>query len=75
MVVNKQERECAIVDIAVAGDKRIVEKENEKVNKYHELKQKIPRMWNTRTVQVINIVVGLFASLTKNLKNWLESWT
>ena len=75
MVVNKQERECAIVDIAVAGDKGIVEKENETVNKYHELKQKIPRMWNTRTVKVINIVVGLFASLTKNLDNWLESWT
>ena len=26
MVVNKQDRECAIVDIAVAGDKRNVEK-------------------------------------------------
>ena len=25
VAVNKQERECAIVDIAVAGDKRIVE--------------------------------------------------
>ena len=75
MVVNKQERECAIVDIAVAGDKRIVEKENEKVKKYQELKQKIPRMWNTRTVQVIKIVVGSLASVTKNFENWLESWT
>ena len=26
VAVKKQERECAIVDIAVAGDKRIVEK-------------------------------------------------
>ena len=26
VVVNKQERECATFDIAVAGDKRIVEK-------------------------------------------------
>ena len=34
MVVNKREKECAIVDIAVAGDKRIVEK----VKKYQELK-------------------------------------
>ena len=65
MVVNKQEIECAIVDIAVPGDKRIVEK----VKKYQELKQKIPRMWNTRTVQVIKIVVGSFASVTKNLEN------
>ena len=75
MVVNKQERECAIVDIAVPGDKRIVEKENEKVKKYQELKQKIPRMWNTRAVYVIKIFVGSFGSVTKNLKNWLESWT
>ena len=71
MVVNKQERECAIVDIAVAGDKRIVEK----VKKYQQLKQKIPRMWNTKTVREIEIVVGSFASVTKNLENWLESWT
>ena len=74
MVVNKQERECAIVDIAVPGEKRIVEKENE-VKKYQELKQKIPRMWNTKTVREIKIVVGSFASVTKNLENWLESWT
>ena len=33
MVVNKQKRECAIVDIAVEGDKGIVEK----VKKYQEL--------------------------------------
>ena len=71
MVVNKQERECAFVDIAVPGDKRIVEK----VKKYQELKQKIPRMWNTKTVQETKIVVGSFASVTKNLENWLESWT
>ena len=75
MVVNKQERECAIVDIAVPGDKRIVEKENEKVKKYQELKQKIPRMLNTRAVHVIKIFVGSFGSVTKNLENWLESWT
>ena len=37
MVVNKQERECAIVDIAVAGDKRIVEK----VKQYQELNGKL----------------------------------
>ena len=34
VAVNKQERECAIVDIAVAGDKRIVEN----VKKYQKLK-------------------------------------
>ena len=72
MVVNKQERECAIVDIAVAGDKRIVEKENEKDIKYQELKREIARIWNMRTVQEIQIVVWSLGSVTKNLDKWLE---
>ena len=38
VVVNKQERKCT-VDIAEATDKRIGEKENEKVDKYQDLKR------------------------------------
>ena len=72
VVVNKQERKCPIVDIAVPGDKRIGEKENEKVKKYQELKREIARMWYVRTVQVIPIVVGSLGSVTKNLDKWLE---
>ena len=72
VVVNKQERECAIVDIAVEGDKRIVEKENEKNIKYQELKREIARIWNMRTVQEIQIVVWSLGSVTKNLDKWLE---
>ena len=43
MVVNKHERKCAIVDIAVPEDKRIGEKENEKIEKYQELKREKKR--------------------------------
>ena len=44
VVVNRQERTCAIVDIALPGDiKGIDEKENEKVEKYQELKREIAR--------------------------------
>ena len=46
VVVNKQEKKCAIIDIAVPADKRIGEKENEKVEKYQDLKREIARMWN-----------------------------
>ena len=71
MVVNKQEKKCTIVDIAAPGDKRIGEKENEKVEKYQGLKREIARMWNMRTVQGISIVVGSSGSVTKNLDQWL----
>ena len=66
VVVNKQERKCAVIDIAVPADKRIGEKKNEKVEKYPERKREIARMWNTvTTVQVIPIVVGSLGSVTK----------
>ena len=64
VVVNKQERKCTIIDIAVPADKRIGEKENEKVEKYQDLKREIARMWNMRTLQVVPIVVGSLRSVT-----------
>ena len=56
----------------MAGDKRIGEKENEKVEKYQELKRQIARMWNMRTVRVIPIVIRSLGKVTKNLDTWLE---
>ena len=60
-----------IIDIAVPADKRIGEKENEKVEKYQDLKREITRMWNMKTVQVVPVVVGSMGSVTKNLDKWL----
>ena len=44
MFVNKQETKSTIIDIAVLADKRIGEKENEKVKKYQDLKREIAGM-------------------------------
>ena len=51
MIVNKQDRTCAVVDIVQTRDKRFGEKENDKVEKYQEIKREIARMWNMRTVR------------------------
>ena len=55
---NKREKKCSIIDIAIPADKRIGEKENEKVEKYQDLKREIAKMWNMRSMQVLPIVVG-----------------
>ena len=46
VVVNKQEKKCTIIDIAIPADKRIGEKEIEKIEKYQDLKRENARMWN-----------------------------
>ena len=56
VVVNKNERSCAIIDIAIPGDMRVSEKEKEKIERYQELKKEIKRMWNIRSIQVIPVI-------------------
>ena len=59
------EKKCAIIDIAVAGDKRMGQRRMRRLECVRNLKKEIVRMWDTRTVQVIPINVESLGSLTK----------
>ena len=72
VVVNKNERSCAIIDIAISGDIRVSEKEKEKMKRYQELKGEIKRMWNIRSIKVIPVEVGALGSTSKKLKKCIE---
>ena len=41
VVVNKNERSCATIDIAIPGDIRVSKKEKQKIERYQELKTEI----------------------------------
>ena len=64
VVIDKKERVCLIVDIAVPADGRVEEKEQEKVEKYQGLKREIGRMWEIRKVQVVPVVIGALGSVS-----------
>ena len=72
VVVIKNERSCAIIDIATPGDIRASEKEKVKIERYQELKREIKRMWNIRSIKVIPVVVGTLGSTSKKLKKSME---
>ena len=58
--------------IAIPGDIRVNEKEKQKIERYQELKRKIERMWNIRSIKVIPVVVGSLGSTSKKLKKCIE---
>ena len=58
--------------IAIPGDIRVNEKEKQKIERYQELKRKIKRMWNIRSIKVIPVVVGSLGSTSKKLKKCIE---
>ena len=71
MVIDKKERVCLIVDIAVPADRRVEEKE-QKVEKYQDVKREIGKMWEIRKVQLVPVVIGALGSVSKGFDKWIE---
>ena len=72
VVIYKKDGVCIIVDITVPADRRVEKKEQEKVEKYNDLKREIGRMWGIRKVQVVPVVIGALGSVTKRFDKWIE---
>ena len=54
------------------GDTRIKQKEQEKIEKYQDLKGEIARLWRIREVSVIPVVVGALRCVTKEAEHYVE---
>ena len=72
VIIDKKEKSCIIVDVAVPADVRVHEKEREKVEKYQGLRREIGRLWQLRKVHVVPVVVGALGSVTKEFDRWME---
>ena len=46
-----------LIDVAISGDRNVIEKEAEKIPKYKDLTIEIQRMWNVKT-KVIQVIIG-----------------
>ena len=70
-VVNKDERNCIIIDIVVPGDIRVRDTKREKLEKYQDLKREIKKILNVRSVIVLPVIVGGLGSIAKKLDECL----
>ena len=61
-----------IVDVVIPGDKRILEKEQEKIDKYQDIKREIQRLWRLKKVNVMPVAVGALGSASKNFSKYME---
>ena len=73
VVLNKNEKHCLIVDVAVPDDVNVLKKETEKRLKYKDLQIfEISRMWNVKT-KVVAVVVGALGTMSDNFSKEIES--
>ena len=71
-IVNKMEKTVIIIDDAVPGDKRIIDKEKENIEKYQNLEREILRLWNLKKIDVIPVVLGALGSFTKTFEKYVD---
>ena len=62
-----------IIDVAIPGDIRVCDKEQEKIEKYSLVKDIIARLWQMKKVIMIPIVVGALGTITTKFKKYTES--
>ena len=67
VLVNKQERTCQLIDVACPVDRKVVEKEEEKIEKYRDLAREVAKLWNVR-VKIIPVVIGALGTIPNDLE-------
>ena len=69
--INKKTKSCLIIDIAIPGDKNIITKEQEKIDKYQDLQTELGKLWKLKT-EVVPVVVGALATTSQNLNIYIK---
>ena len=72
VVIDKEKRECKIIDLAVPGDQNIKVKELEEITKYQELRLQVQKLEDVKAT-VIPIVVGALGTTSEKVGNHLKT--
>ena len=51
----------------------MTDKEQEKIEKYQNLKREIQRLWNLTKIDMIPVVLGALGSVTKNFEKYVDN--
>ena len=70
--VDINRKTCEIINFAVLGDRRIEEKEKEKIEKYQVLRKELHKIFNVR-VKIIPLVVCSLGATSNQFGNRLVS--
>jgi len=61
-----------LIDVALSGDRNVIEKEAENILKYKDLTIEIQRMWNV-TTKVIPVKRGATGTISKSIRKYVSN--
>ena len=71
VVVNKEANTCQLIDVACPSDTNLVNKRNEKLRKYKDLRLEVARLWNKRT-SIVPVIIGALGSIPHDIDKYLK---
>ena len=72
VVIDKEKRECKVIDIAVPGDQNIRVRELEKITKHQDLRLQVQKLRDVKATVTPN-VVGALGTACEEIKNQLKT--
>jgi RNase P/RNase MRP subunit POP5 len=60
-----------LIDVAIPGDRNVIQKEAEKILKYKDLTIEIQVMCNVKT-RVIPVIIGVTGTISKSFRKYLS---
>ena len=72
VVIDKEKRECKIIDIAVPGDQNIRVRELEKITKHQDLRLQVQKLRDVKATVTPNVVAAL-GTACEEIKNHLKT--
>jgi hypothetical protein len=63
---------CMLIDVAIPGDRNVIQKEAEKILKYKDLTIEIQGMWNVKT-GVISVIIGATGTISKSFRKYVST--
>ena len=67
VVMEKNTSKCLVIDVACPVDNNLIQKRNEKLDNYSELRLEIARMWDKETL-IVPIIIGALGSIPNDLE-------
>ena len=61
-----------LIDVAISGDRNVVEKEAEKILKYKDFTIEIQRMWNVKT-KVKPVIIEATETISKSFRKYVSN--
>jgi hypothetical protein len=61
-----------LIDIAIPGDRNVIQKEAEKILKYKDFTVEIQRMGNVKT-RVIPVIIGATGTISKSFRKYAST--